>query len=268
MSDNLSGKPQPLHSELIDGNANPDGKRIVHGFFTRKGGISAGIYAGLNVGGGSNDVPEHVQHNRALVADALGVTVDHLLTVHQVHSPDVLTITTPFQPPRPKADAMVTNVPGIAIGALSADCGPVLFADQTAGVIGSAHAGWRGAFSGVLENTVQAMVDLDATRENIVAVLGPTIGPDNYEVGPEFFAEFTAKDPSYDRYFRASTKPQHHMFNLWLFITDRLTAAGVKASSLQQCTYADEDQFFSYRRATHRNEPDYGRQIAAIAIRE
>ncbi len=173
-----------------------------------------------------------------------------------------------FGAPRPKADAMVTNVPGIAIGALSADCGPVLFADHAAGVIGSAHAGWRGAFTGVLENTVEAMIGLGARRENIVAVLGPTIGPDNYEVGPEFFAEFTARDPAYARYFRPSEKDGHRLFDLWTFITDRLAGAGVQAEALRRCTYAEEDLFYSYRRNTHRREPDYGRQIAAIAIVE
>jgi len=161
---------------------------------------------------------------------------------------------------------MVTNVPGIAIGALSADCGPVLFADHEAGVIGSAHAGWRGAFTGVLENTIEAMIELGAKRENIVAVLGPTIGPENYEVGPEFYAEFTGKDVSYDKYFQPSGKEGHKLFDLWTFITDRLAKANVKAEALRQCTYANEDQFYSYRRTTHRNEPDYGRQIAAIAI--
>lgn len=264
----MSDTPKPLRSPLLDTVDSSADKRIVHGFFTRRGGISTGIYAGLNVGGGSDDVAAHVEHNRQLVAKTLGVAAENLMTVHQVHSPDVLTITAPFQPPRPKADAMVTNVPGIALGALSADCGPVLFADHQAGVIGSAHAGWRGALSGVLENTIEAMINLGAKRENIVAVLGPTIGPDNYEVGPEFYAEFTAKDPSYQSYFRPSSNDEHKMFDLWRFITDRLTAAGIKASALEQCTYAHEDQFFSYRRATHRNEPDYGRQIAAIAIRE
>ncbi|URQ75479.1 MAG: peptidoglycan editing factor PgeF [Candidatus Ochrobactrum gambitense] len=262
----MTDMPQPLRSPLLDKPAGQAGKRIAHGFFTRKGGVSDGIYAGLNVGAGSDDVAEHVAENRRRVAESLGVEPDHLLTVHQVHSPDVLHVTAPFDSPRPKADAMVTNIPGIALGALSADCGPVLFADHEAGVIGSAHAGWRGAFSGVLENTIDAMIGLGAKRENIVAVLGPTIGPDNYEVGPEFYAEFLSKDPAYARYFRASDKPDHKLFDLWTFITDRLTKAGVQAESLRQCTYADEDQFFSYRRTTHRKEPDYGRQIAAIAI--
>lgn len=262
----MTDKPQPLRSSLLDGPAGSNGKRIAHGFFTRKGGVSNGIYAGLNVGSGSNDIPELVTENRRRVAEALGVASDHLITVHQVHSPDVVYVAEPLSTPRPKADAMVTNIPGIALGALSADCGPVLFADHEAGVIGSAHAGWRGAFTGVLENTVDAMIKLGAKRENIIAVLGPTIGPDKYEVGPEFYAEFTLKDPSFVKYFQPSKKDDHKLFNLWTFITDRLTAAGVKADALRQCTYADEDQFYSYRRTTHRNEPDYGRQIAAITI--
>lgn len=257
---------QPIRSPLLDKPAGQGGTRIAHGFFTRRGGVSDGIYAGLNVGSGSNDVPEKVVENRRRVAESLGVAPDRLVTVHQVHSPDVIHVTAPLPDPRPKADAMVTNVPGIAIGALSADCGPVLFADHEAGVIGSAHAGWRGAFGGVLENTVEAMIGLGARRENIVAVLGPAIGPENYEVGPEFHAEFIGRNPAYTAYFRPSDKPDHKLFDLWTFITDRLAGAGVQAEALRQCTYADEDQFYSYRRTTHRREPDYGRQIAAIAI--
>ncbi|WP_343312441.1 peptidoglycan editing factor PgeF [Brucella sp. BE17] len=266
MNESLRDQPHPLLSRLLDGQAGHNGARIAHGFFTRRGGVSEGIYAGLNVGAGSNDAPEKVTENRRRVADFLGVAPDHLMTVHQVHSPDVVHVTGPITGERPKADAMVTSVPGIAIGALSADCGPVLFADHAAGVIGAAHAGWRGALTGVLENTIEAMIGLGARRENIVAVLGPTIGPDNYEVGSEFRAEFTAKDSSYTKYFRTSGKEGHHLFDLWTFITDRLTSAGVEADCLRQCTYANEDEFYSYRRTTHRKEPDYGRQIAAIAI--
>ncbi|PWL17082.1 peptidoglycan editing factor PgeF [Falsochrobactrum shanghaiense] len=264
----MTDKPQPLRSAWLEGPAGHNGRRIAHGFFTREGGVSAGTYAGLNVGGGSNDTPECVAENRRRVAETLGVSADHLMTVHQVHSADVLHVTQPFGIPRPKADAMVTDVPGIAIGALSADCGPVLFADHKAGVVGSAHAGWRGAFDGVLENTVEAMIGLGASRENIIAVLGPTIGPENYEVGPEFYGQFITRDPAYTTYFRPSNKEGHRLFDLWRFITDRLTGAGVQADALRQCTYANEDLFYSYRRMTHRNEPDYGRQIAAIAIIE
>lgn len=262
----MTDKPQPLHSPLLHGPAGKAGYRIAHGFFNRIGGVSEGIYAGLNVGSGSNDNPAHVAENRRRVAETLGVAPDHLLTVHQVHSPDVVTVREPFGPERPKADAMVTNVPGIAIGALSADCGPMLFADHKAGVIGSAHAGWRGALSGVLENTIEAMIALGARRENIVAVLGPAIGPDHYEVGPEFYQQFLSHNVDYARYFASSGKDEHKMFDLWQFIADRLNAAGVRGEALRQCTYADEARFYSYRRTTHRKEPDYGRQIAAIAI--
>ncbi|MBB2971227.1 peptidoglycan editing factor PgeF [Mesorhizobium sp. RMAD-H1] len=258
-------RPAPICSPLLEAGRD---KGIVHGFFTRQGGVSEGIYRGLNVGAGSHDEPQNVTENRRRVARSLGVRPEHLLTVHQVHSPDVVTVTAPFPGERPKADAMVTRTPGIALGALSADCGPVLFADPEARVIGSAHAGWRGAISGVLENTIDAMIALGADSSHIVAVLGPTIGPENYEVGPEFFAEFVARDAAYEQYFRASRRENYKMFDLWSFIIDRLKASGVKTDALGQCTYADEAQFFSYRRATHRGEADYGRQISAIAIVE
>ncbi|PYE87349.1 peptidoglycan editing factor PgeF [Phyllobacterium leguminum] len=258
-----NNRPAPIHQPLLD--AGKD-NGITHGFFTRQGGVSEGIYHSLNIGAGSNDEPRNVAENRRRVAESLGVEPEKLLTVHQVHSPDVVTVTAPFNGERPKADAMVTNVPGIALGALSADCGPVLFADIEARVIGSAHAGWRGAIDGVLENTVEAMIALGAERSRIVAVLGPTIGPENYEVGQEFFAQFIARVASYERYFRPSAQENHHMFDLWSFILDRLKAAGVQADAVKECTYADETRFFSYRRATHRKEPDYGRQISAIAI--
>ncbi|PRD45269.1 peptidoglycan editing factor PgeF [Phyllobacterium phragmitis] len=258
-------RPAPIRSPLLE---TGDGKYIVHGFFTRQGGVSQGIYHGLNVGAGSHDEPKNVAENRRRVAHSLGVKPENLLTVHQVHSPDVITVTGRFDGERPKADAMVTNTPGIALGALSADCGPVLFADIEARVIGSAHAGWRGAIGGILENTVEAMIALGADRSRIVAVLGPTIGPENYEVGPEFFAEFIAKNASYAHYFSPSRQENYKMFDLWSFILDRLKASGVNADALKKCTYADEAQFFSYRRTTHRNEADYGRQISAIAIVE
>ncbi|KXF76732.1 polyphenol oxidase [Paramesorhizobium deserti] len=258
-------RPAPIRSPLLEAGRS---RGIVHGFFTRQGGVSEGIYRGLNVGAGSRDEPQNVTENRRRVAQSLGVRPEHLLTVHQVHSPDVVTVTAPFPGERPKADAMVTNTPGIALGTLSADCGPVLFADQEARVIGSAHAGWRGAISGILENTVEAMIALGADRSRIVAVLGPTIGPENYEVGPEFFAEFVARDADYERYFSPSRQENYKMFDLWSFIIDRLEASGVKTGALMQCTYADEAQFFSYRRTTHRGEADYGRQISAIAITE
>ncbi len=268
MNETDKNLPQPIKSERLETQAGANGRLIVHGFFNRVGGVSAGIYEGLNVGSGSHDNPEHVQQNRDRVASYLGVKPDHLITVHQVHSADVVTVTEPLVSPRPKADAMVTNVPGLALGALTADCGPILFADHQAGVIGAAHAGWRGALNGVLENTIEAMINLGAVRENIVAVLGPCIGPQNYEVGSEFREQFLLKNPKYSEYFSPSDKSGHYMFDLWNFILDRLKLTGVKADSLAQCTYANEQLFFSYRRTTHRGEPDYGRQIAAIAIKE
>lgn len=259
----MTDMPDPIRSPLLETN-----DRIAHGFFTTLGGVSSGIYNSLNVGAGSKDEPEAVAENRRRVAAYFDLQPEDLQTLYQVHSPTVLTITEALPSPRPQADAMVTNVPGLILGALSADCGPVLFCEPEAGIIGSAHAGWRGALAGVLENTVEAMVDLGAERSKIRAVLGPCIGQDNYEVGAEFVAEFTARDQTYEQYFRPSTDPARKMFDLWSFIVDRLTKSGVQAASLNLCTYADEARFFSYRRTTHRKEPDYGRQIAAIAIRK
>ncbi len=259
----MTSMPDPIRSPLLETN-----NRIAHGFFTRQGGVSSGIYDSLNVGAGSKDEPQNVAENRRRVAAYFDLPSENLQTLYQVHSPTVLTITEALPSPRPQADAMVTNVPGLILGALSADCGPVLFCEPEAGIIGSAHAGWRGALSGVLENTVQAIIDLGGERSKIRAVLGPCIGQDNYEVGSEFVEEFTARDRTYEQYFRPSTDPARKMFDLWSFIVDRLSSCGIEAASLDLCTYADEARFFSYRRTTHRKEPDYGRQIAAIAIRE
>lgn len=256
--------PAPLQSPLLAA-ASP---AIAHGFFTRKGGVSRGIYEGLNVGLGSSDERTHVEENRRRVAAWFGQPVARLATVHQVHSPDVVTIGGDYDGTRSQADALVTATPGIVLGVLSADCGPILFADPQAGVVGAAHAGWKGALTGVLENTISAMIDLGATRETIVACLGPSIGPDNYEVGPEFVARFLAHDAAYARFFTPSPRADHAMFDLPGLTVARLVAAGVKAEKLGLCTYEDETRFFSYRRTTHRGEPDYGRQISAISIRE
>ncbi|MBZ9678445.1 peptidoglycan editing factor PgeF [Mesorhizobium sp. ES1-1] len=256
-------KPDPVRSPLLD-KARAQGIR--HGYFTRTGGISEGIYRSLNIGSGSNDNQALVAENRARVATWMGVPASHLLTAWQIHSPDVIVAHEPFAGERPKADAIVTDRPGIAVGASTADCGPVLFADSQARVIGAAHAGWKGAFTGVLENTIAAMESLGARRENIIAVLGPSIGPQNYEVGPEFVARFVEADAGNNRYFAASAKPSHAMFDLNLYTVDRLAKAGVTAEGLGRCTYAEEDLFYSYRRATHRKEPDYGRQVSAIVL--
>ena len=258
-------RPDPLRSPVLDEFA-PNGVR--HGFFTRRGGVSEGIYAGLNVGVGSKDDPVRVAENRGRVAGWMGVSPERLVTLYQVHSPDVIVVERPFSGERPKADAMVTDRPGLALGVLAADCGPVLYADPQARVVGAAHAGWKGAFTGVLEATVEAMERLGAPRERIAAVLGPSIGPESYEVGPEFIERFRAADPANEAYFAPSARPGHFMFDLNRYTLDRLAAAGVAASSLGRCTYADEALFYSYRRTTHRGEPDYGRQVSAIALEE
>jgi len=255
--------PSPIQSPLI---ADRVGESARHGFFTRAGGVSEGIYCGLNVGLGSNDARENIQENRARVARWFGVAPDRLATVHQIHSPDVVTVDAGYDGSRPQADALVTSTPGIVLGVLAADCGPILFCDPEARIVGAAHAGWKGALFGVLENTVAAMEALGARREAIVASLGPSIGRQNYEVGPEFVERFLSVDPRYGRYFTPSEKPGHSMFDLPAFTTQRLNDAGVTAENLDICTYPDEDRFFSYRRTTHRQEPDYGRQISAIMI--
>jgi YfiH family protein len=240
---------------------------IRHAFFTRQGGVSDGIYASLNGGIGSSDEPAKVQENRHRMAEALAVKHDALISVYQVHSPDAVIVEGPWRGDRPKADAMVTATPGLALGITTADCGPVLFADPAARVIGAAHAGWRGAVTGVLESTVAAMERLGARRENIVAVLGPTISQKAYEVGPDFIRRFTDEAPGYERFFTAAERPDHAMFDLPGFIGARLEAAGIGAfTDLGLCTYSDEERFFSYRRTTHRKEPDYGRLISAIAL--
>ncbi|AQS41886.1 MAG: Polyphenol oxidase [Candidatus Tokpelaia hoelldobleri] len=239
---------------------------IAHGFFTREGGVSHGIYHSLNVGRGSDDVKAHVAENRRRVAAHLGVKPGRLATVHQVHSADVITLDAPFDSTPPKADAMVTGKAGLALAVLTADCGPVLFADEKARIIGAAHAGWRGALAGVLENTMAAMEQLGARRSNITAILGPAIGTAHYETGAEFYDTFTAVNPACVQFFTPSVKTGHFMFNLQAFILERLQASGVKAGALGLCTYADERRFFSYRRTTHRNEADYGRQMSAIVL--
>ncbi|TDR89307.1 peptidoglycan editing factor PgeF [Enterovirga rhinocerotis] len=242
--------------------------RIRHAFFTRRGGVSEGVYASLNGGVGSKDDPERVATNRSLMAERIGVAPENLVTVHQVASPTAVVATRAWaRDERPRADAIVTATPDLALAITTADCGPVLFADHEAGVIGAAHAGWQGALGGVLEATVEAMIGLGAQREAIVAVLGPTIGPLSYETGPEFKDRFLADDPANERHFRPSGREGHALFDLPGYIMARLSAAGLgESSDLGLCTYADEESFFSYRRTTHRREPDYGRQISAIAL--
>jgi YfiH family protein len=257
--------PSPVQSPLLSEKA---GSSVRHGYFTREGGVSSGIYRGLNVGLGSNDERQHVEENRARVSGWFCAEASRLATVHQVHSPDAIVVDSSYDGTRAQADALVTATPGLVIGVLSADCGPVLFADAEAGVIGAAHAGWKGALTGVLENTIETMVSLGAARERIVACLGPSISRRNYEVGAEFVERFVDKDPAYASFFTPSQREDHAMFDLPGLTTKRLVDAGVKAENLDICTYADEERFFSYRRTTHRSEPDYGRQISAISIRE
>lgn len=257
-------RPAPLRSPALDA-LGPDGIR--HGFFTRHGGVSTGLYGGLNVGLGSKDDRAAVLENRARVAAHLGVTPERLCTPHQIHSPRAVAVSEPWRQ-RPEADAVVTDRPGLALGVLAADCGPVLFADAQAGVIGAAHAGWKGALDGVLEATIEAMLRLRADPARIVAVLGPSISRENYEVGPEFVARFVAADPGNARWFAPSARAGHSLFDLNGYTVERLGRAGVRASSLGRCTYADEERFFSYRRTTHRAEPDYGRQISAIVLED
>ncbi len=236
-----------------------------HGFFTRKGGASSGIFEGLNCGVGSSDQTEIVAINRARVAEAMDVAKDALVGVHQVHSAHAVTITgTDYE--RPKADAMVTATPGITLGILTADCQPVLFSDPVAGVVGAAHAGWRGALDGVLRHTVEAMEDLAAQRARICAAIGPCISQDAYEVGPEFHESFLKEDASFARFF-AHGVGDKHQFDLPGFGLHMLREAGVgTAEWTGHCTYSDPARFYSYRRTTHKGEADYGRLISVIRL--
>lgn len=242
-----------------------DALSVRHGFFTRKGGASSGIFAGLNCGTGSTDQADIVAINRSRVAEAMEVPLHHLVAVHQVHSADALTVSAATTE-KPKADAMVTATPGIALSILTADCQPVLFADAKAGVIGAAHAGWRGAVDGVLEATVDAMETLGANRANITAVIGPCISQRAYEVGPEFFETFMAEDPENARFF-GNGHGDRMLFDLPAFGLYRLRQAGVgHAEWTRHCTYHDPDRFYSYRRTTHAKEADYGRLISVIRL--
>jgi YfiH family protein len=241
---------------------------VRHAFFTRSGGVSLGVYATLNGGVGSNDKPENVAENRARMAAILGVSPGRLLTAYQIHSPDVVVADEPWtRDTRPRADAIVTRVPALAIGVSTADCGPLLLADSEAGVVGAAHAGWRGALTGVIEATIAAMERIGADRNGITAALGPTIRQANYEVGPEFVARFLAADPANRQFFAQSQQPEHAMFDLAGYIGERVRRAGIiQFEDLGLCTYAEPERFFSYRRTTRNGEPDYGRHINAITL--
>jgi YfiH family protein len=238
-----------------------------HAFFSREGGVSDGIYAGLNGGLGSNDDPAHVAENRRRMAEAIGVAPGHFLSLHQIHSPDAMVATGPWPgPERPRADAIVTRTEGLAIGVTAADCGPILLVDPNARVIGAAHAGWKGALTGIVESTVDAMERLGAERGGIVAAIGPLIRQPSYEVGDEFVERFVEADAENGRFFIPAAREQHSMFDLAGFIRMRLETAGVlMIDDIGVDTYSDE-RFFSYRRSVHRKEPDYGRHVHAIVL--
>lgn len=243
--------------------------RLSHGFFTREGGHSSGIFSSLNCGMGSGDDRESVSRNRATVAEKMGVAPDCLLSAWQVHSAETAVVSEPWHgDERPRVDGLVSRTPGIALGVLTADCGPVLFADAEAGIIGAAHAGWKGALTGVTTRTLAVMEELGAKRSRITAVIGPTISKNAYEVGPEFPARFTDADSANQRFFTPSARAGHSMFDLPGYLEARLAAEGVgQVVNLSLCTFSDEQRFFSYRRTTHRGEKDYGRLISAIALR-
>lgn len=243
---------------------------VRHAFFTRTGGVSEGIFASLNCGFGSSDDPARVAENRDRAMASLGASPERLVTCHQVHSAEVVTVESAWRrDDHPRADAMVTRQRGIALGILTADCAPVLFADAQAGVIGAAHAGWRGAVSGVLEATVAAMRTLGAAPERIAAGIGPCIGRRSYEVGPEFPAPFLAKDAKSAAFFEAAPRAGHFLFDLAGYVEARLQRLGLAA--IERCggdTAADGDRFFSYRRSRLQNEPDYGRELSSICLAE
>lgn len=241
---------------------------IRHGFFGSTGGASTGIYATLNGGQGSGDDPDAVRKNRRRVAGELEVEAASLVSVYQCHSDRVIAVTEPWtRETRPRCDAMVTNRPGIGLGVLAADCGPVLLADAEARVVGASHAGWKGALAGVLPNTVAAMERLGADRSRIVAALGPCIRQPSYEVGPEFPAPFLEQSPENERFFAAGDRAGHFQFDLGGYIVSQLEAAGLAAVyDTGVDTYANSDRLFSYRRNTHRGHRDYGRNISAICL--
>lgn len=239
---------------------------IRHGFFTRRGGASSGIFVGLNCGLGSSDQREAVAMNRARVAEALNSTPEAMVFVHQVHSAEAVAVDAPFAGPPPRADAIVTATPGLVLTVLTADCQPILLADAGAGVIGAVHAGWRGTLDGVIEATVAAMIGLGARPDRTAAVIGPTISQQNYEVGQEFLETFEAEDPDSLRYF-ANGAPGKYQFDLPGYGLHRLRAAGLAhAEWCGHCTYADPERFYSYRRSVHLGEADYGRLLSAIRL--
>jgi hypothetical protein len=243
---------------------------LVHGFFTRTGGISSGIYASLNTGPGSADNPAAIAANRKRACDSLGLEASRMVTANQIHSANVVIVKTPWDMmDAPHADGLITQVPGLGLGVLTADCAPILLADNDARVIATAHAGWRGTLGGVIEATVKAMVALGAQPNRINVAIGPCIGQKSYEVGPEFPAPFLARDPTNKVFFRAASREAHYLFDLGSFAAACLVRAGLRpvpSPTLDTC--ALEDQFFSYRRSVLDGAPDYGRNLSIIALSE
>ena len=241
---------------------------VQHRFFTRRGGVSTGLYSSLNCGYGSGDSPENVRENRRRVADQFGLDEPDLQTVHQTHSTDVLTVADErwSSPGAPKADGLVTDRPGVILGVMAADCAPVLLADGQASVIDAAHAGWKGALGGVVDQTIAAMEQLGARRERIRVVVGPCIGPASYEVGPEFPAPFLAQDEANAAFFRTATRAGHFMFDLPGYLVHRIARNGVAVTATGHDTLTGTDDFFSYRRNTLQGMRDYGRGLSAIAL--
>jgi YfiH family protein len=239
---------------------------ISHAFFTKQGGVSTGLYASLNCGAGSDDDPEAVLQNKQRVCAKLGIP--KLKTLYQVHSSQVVVVDENTDiTAREQADAMVSNTPGIALGILTADCVPILFADPVNKVIGAAHSGWKGTLGNIAQNVIAKMISLGAERATISVAVGPAIQQASYEVGPEFPIPFMATNEAYKKYFKPSLKSGHHMFDLTGLVRDQIAALEIKNVELMaQDTYTDEHSFFSYRRMCHREEPDYGRQISAIAL--
>lgn len=247
---------------------NLESPRVAHAFFGRDGGVSEGIYEGLNCGQGSKDDPKKVAENRKRVAAHFQAPPEKLCTLYQLHSPEVVIVTEPTQAQH-KGDAMVTTMPGLVLGILTADCAPVLFADADAGVIAAAHAGWKGAVGGVLSNTVQAMLKLGARKNRISACIGPAIAQASYEVGADLYDAVIRKDPAAKALFVPTTRRTFHMFDLQGFVKRQLQAAGLQdITQVAMDTYANEPQFYSFRRTTHRGELDYGRHISCITLRE
>ncbi|MEZ0496142.1 peptidoglycan editing factor PgeF [Sphingomonas sp. IW22] len=239
---------------------------VAHGFLGRRGGVSTGVHAGLNVGVGSDDDADAVARNRDLARDAV-LPGGALVTLYQVHSAEVVIVNAPFPGERPRGDAMVTRAPGLLLGILTADCAPVLFADVEAGVVGAAHAGWKGALAGVTDATIAAMERLGARRSHIAAAIGPCIARTSYEVDLAFAERFAADDPANERFFADGARADRLQFDLEAYVTARLAAAGIgRVEALGLDTYAQPDRFFSYRRATHEAAPDYGRQISLIGL--